>query len=353
MRFSDGPGAADPLAGGIGDMDFGRMPRRDVLLGAGALGGGLLLAGCKARKGAAADPKLLRASTVGKGDANAELLSRISGIKPDGFRVEYSNFQSGHLVVEALNGGSLDLGNMSEIPPVFAAASTIQSFRQIAVAHGDVNNQVIIVPRGSKIETLADLKGRRVGYIRATTSHYYLIQMLRSVGLGWGDITPVAIGVSDGAAAFSSGALDAWAIYGFPIQRAIAIDGARILKTARGFLSGNYLVVAHVDALADPAKSAIIGDYLRVLKRAYAWAADHRAEWAVAVSRDIGVPLEYVQDQFRRASDVYTLRPVDDAAIRSQQQVADVFAEQKLIPRAVDVRPLWDDRFNGIIQERV
>ncbi len=65
------------------------------------------------------------------------------------------------------------------------------------------------------------------------------------------------------------------------------------------------------------------------------------------------MPLEYVQDQFRRASDVYSLRPVDDAAIRSQQQVADVFAEQKLIPRAVDVRPLWDDRFNSIIQEKV
>ena len=179
------------------------------------------------------------------------LLWRAAGITPLDFSVHYAEFQSGHLVVEAFNGGSLDYGGMSEIPPVFAASSPIHSFRQIAVAHGDVNNQVVLVPRGSRIESLEGLRGKRIGYVRATTSQYFLIRMLQSVGLGWSDIEPVALGVPDGAAAFSSGALDAWAIYGFPIQRAIATDGARILKTAYGFLSGNYLVAAHVDALAE------------------------------------------------------------------------------------------------------
>ncbi len=64
------------------------------------------------------------------------------------------------------------------------------------------------------------------------------------------------------------------------------------------------------------------------------------------------MPLAYVQDEFHRKSDLYSLRPVDDAAIASQQAVADVFAEQKLIPARVDVRPLWDNRFNSIIEGR-
>lgn len=321
--------------------------RRAFLGGAAALGGGLLLAGCHGRR---TDAGALRVGTVGKGDA--DLLLRSADLRPEGFQVRFINFQSGHLVVEALDAGGLDYGGMSEIPPIFAAASTLQSFRQIAVAHGDVNNQVILVPKGSRITSLADLKGRRVGYVRATTSHYFLIRMLQSVGLGWSDITPVAMTVTDGQAAFSSGALDAWAIYGFPIQRAMALEGARILKTALGYLSGNYLVVAHVDALKDPAKSDLVGRYLQLLRRGYAWAAAHQEAWAEAMSRQIGVPLGYVQDQLRRASDVYTLRPVTEAAIRSQQQVADVFADQKLIPRRVDVRPLWDGRFNSILQQR-
>jgi sulfonate transport system substrate-binding protein len=243
-------------------LDF---DRRSILFG------GLLLAGCG--KSASGGEPVLRVSITGKGESDTGLLLRTAGVTTPGFHVDYSNFTSGALVIEAMNGGSLDYGGMSEIPPVFAAASSHQSFRQIAVVHGDVNNQVVLVPKGSKIDSLAGLKGKRVGYVRATTSQYFLIRMLESVGLGWGDITPVAMGVSDGAAAFSTGALDAWAIYGFPIQRAVATEGARILKTALGFLSGNYIASAHVDALADPAKVEIIGNYLRATRRAYAWAA--------------------------------------------------------------------------------
>jgi len=295
----------------------------------------------------------LRASIVGRGEGDTRLLFDTAGIHPPGLSLEFSTFASGQLVVEALDGGALDVGNMSEIPPIFAAASNIHSFRQIAVLHGDVNNQVVLVPRGSPLQTLADLKGKRVGYVRATTSQYFLLRMLHSAGLDWNDIVPVPMEVADGLAAFSNGTLDAWAIYGYPIQRALATQGARILKTALGILSGNYLLSAHVDALADAAKVRLIGEYLRASKRGYAWAVTHEDLWTETIARDIGVPLDYIRDEFKRKSDTYSLRPVDDAAIASQQNVADVFAQQKLLPRAVDVRPLWDDRFNGIIREPV
>ncbi|UZW57758.1 ABC transporter substrate-binding protein [Sphingobium sp. JS3065] len=321
---------------------------RRAFMAAGAASG-LLLSGCGA--GGGSRPRL-RVSITGKGEGDSRLLFKAAGIAPRNFDIHYSEFQSGHLVVEALNGGSLDYGGMSEIPPIFAAASTIQSFRQIAVANGDVNNQVVLVPKGSKARSIADLKGKRVGYVRATTSQYFLIRMLEEGGLGWDDITPVAMGVSDGAAAFSQGALDAWAIYGFPIQRAIATEGARILRTAYGILSGNYLVAAHVDALADPELSEILREYLGLAQQAYGWAAAYQDEWAKIVAQDIGVPLDYVTDQFRRKSATYELRPVTDAAIASQQQVADLFFGQKLLPKAVDVRPLWDKRFNDSIPKR-
>ena len=210
----------------------------------------------------------------------------------------------------------------------------------------------IIARKDAGIATLKDLKGKRVGYVRATTAQYFLIRMLEEVGLSWDDITPVAMGVSDGAAAFSQGALDAWAIYGFPIQRAIATEGARILRTAYGILSGNYLVSAHVDALADPDKAAIIREYLALVQQGFGWAAAHQDEWAGIVAQDIGVPRDYVLDQFRRKSATYELRPVTPQAIGSQQQVADVFFKAGLVPKRVDVRPLWDARFNDAIPKR-
>lgn len=325
-----------------------RLARRAVIAGGGALLGAAL-AGCG--RGAAA-PAALRVSVTGKGESDMRLLFKAAGIAPD-VPLAYSEFQSGHLVVEALNAGSLDFGGMSEIPPVFAAASTVQSFRQIGVYHGDVNNQVVLVPKGSAARSIADLKGKRVGYVRATTTQYYLIKMLREAGLQWSDIDAVAMTVSDGAAAFSRGSLDAWAIYGFPIQRAIATDGARVLKTALGYLSGNYIISAHKDALADPVRAKWIGRYLQLVRRAYRWAAANEAEWAGIVAAEIGVPRDYVLDQFRRKSASFELRPVSEAAIRSQQEVADVFTAAKLLPGKVDVRPLWDDRFTADIAKEI
>ncbi|MGI4879579.1 MAG: hypothetical protein ACRYG4_19060, partial [Janthinobacterium lividum] len=68
--------------------------------------------------------------------------------------------------------------------------------------------------------------------------------------------------------------------------------------------------------------------------------------------KSVGVPLPFVEDQFRRRSATYELRPVTPAAIASQQAVADVFAAQKLLPRRVDVAPLWDARFNPVLEEK-
>ncbi|HEX5659001.1 MAG TPA: aliphatic sulfonate ABC transporter substrate-binding protein [Polyangiales bacterium] len=315
--------------------------RRTWLAGTGAL----LLLGCKSDA-----PATLRVGRTGKG--NYDMIIRAAKLEPKDLKVQYSDFQSGHLQVEALNGGSRDFGGMSEIPPVFAAASSIQSFKQIATVNADVNNQVVLVPKGSAIQTLADLKGKRVGYVRATTSQYFLIRMLQSAGLGWADIEPVSLNVSDGAAAFSAGSLDAWAIYGFPIQRALALDGARVLKTALGILSGNYIVSAHVDALAKPELRKAIGEYLGVYKRAFAWQQQHWDDYASLLAKEIDVPLQYAKDAVANRSGPTTLLPVSETSIKSQQEVADVFFDAGLIPKRVDVRPLWDDSFSAVIESR-
>jgi sulfonate transport system substrate-binding protein len=120
------------------------------------------------------------------------------------------------------------------------------------------------------------------------------------------------------------------------------------LKTALGFLSGNYILAAAKEAFGRPQRRADCA-HLQDVQKAYDWARAHDAQWAEVVARDIGVPLAYVQDQFAHRSAHFEIRPVTDQAIASQQSVADVFVQAKLIPRAVDVKPLWDDRFNATI----
>ncbi len=290
----------------------------------------------------AASPVTLRMTQFKAGDA---MVLRLAGQADTPYRVEWSEFASGNQMLEAINAGAIDLAYSSEIPPIFAALTDAQ-VKVIGVIRGDVNEQTVLVPAGSTIKGFADLKGKRVGYVRATTTHYYLLRMLASVGLSWSDITPVNLSPSDGAAAFRSGALDAWAIYGYSVPLAVH-GGARVLATAKGFLSGNYLNLGRPGALAEPDRRAAMIDLLGRIARAYAWIDDHHAEYAKAQATALNVPEDAIRSLVDNVSQPRRLTAPLDADVASQQLVADTFSKAGVLPRPVDVTPLWDRTFGA------
>lgn len=266
-----------------------------------------------------------------------------AGVASFPYKSALAEFAAGNLIVEALAAGSLDCGGMSEIPPIFAAASNAP-MKVIAVLRGDVNNQVVLVPKNSAITDPSQFKGKRIGYARSTTSHYFLLQLLKEKGLSFKDIEPVALAPQDGFAAFQSGQLDAWVIFGLVVELAKS-QGARVLRTADGYLSGNYVISASTKAIADPLKHAAIGDYLQRLAKVYQWINDNPQPWAAKSGRLAGVSPQLFLNQVRQRSQPFKLVAVDDAAIASQQKVADTFAQAGLLARRIDVKPLWDRSF--------
>lgn len=260
------------------------------------------------------------------------------------YKVEYSEFAGGNLIVEALASGSLDVGGMSEIPPIFS----IQSHRQprlIAVLQGDVNNQVFLIPKDSKVESVGQLRGKRVGYVRSTTSHYFLIKALKEQGLSMNDITAVALTPQDGFSAFQSGQLDAWVIYGVFIQLAKFRSGARVLKTALGYLSGNYLIAARPAALEEPLRKQAIQDYIQRQARTLEWINDNPEPWAAKSAQLLGVDKAVFLDMYNNRSQPSQIIAVNDQAIASQQAVADLFFDAGVLSERLDVSPLWDRSF--------
>jgi sulfonate transport system substrate-binding protein len=321
---------------------FPPSPSRRGLIGGGA--SLALLSACAPKgPGAAADLKslTLRVATFKGG---VQTFFAAAGVADTPYRLAYSEFASGNLITEAINGKAIDVGSMSEIPPIFAARPD-SLLKVVAVLRGDVNNQVTLVPKGSAITRAADLKGKRVGYVRATTAQYFLLRLLQEQGLTFADITPIALTPQDGLAAFGRGALDAWVIYGIDSTLARVQFGARVLTTALGRLSGNYVYAALNEAVADPVRHAAIADYLTRVKRAYAWAEANPEAWAGIVAASTGAPASIYLSQRRERSGPTALGPVDDAAMQSMQAVADAFAKAHVIPAAVDTRPLWDRSF--------
>lgn len=325
------------------------LSRRHLLAGGLSVAGFSALAACSPKSAApgSLEDLTLRAATY---RGNLEAFFQQAGVADTPYKIAKSEFAGGNLIVEAINAGALDVGGMSEIPPIFVAGAPGNQVRIVAVLQGDVNNQVVLVPKDSKARAFADLKGKRIGYVKATTSHYILLRLLEEAGLKWADIKPVALSPQDGLAAFSSGAIDAWVIYGVIVQQARAA-GARVLRTALGILSGNYLVGAAKSALDDPLKRQALGDYLGRYAKVAQWANADDARWAQARSAATGVPAALYLREFKERSAPTRLLRISDAAIASQQGVADAFAAAGLIPAKVDVRPLWDDRLSSALPD--
>jgi sulfonate transport system substrate-binding protein len=282
------------------------------------------------------------------GYATQQLLLQKAGLDNTPYKVTDSVFQGGNLQLEALGAGAIDLANASEIPPIFAAQSGgVGTLETIAVRQGTTLLQEVVVPAGSAIKTVADLKGKKVAYVQNTTAHLFLFESLEKAGLKWSDITPVALSTSDGLAALLSGQVDALASYGNAIIAAHA-KGATTLVDARDLLSGNYPFLVLPKTLADPKLKAAIVDFFSREQRAYNWARANPDAWAAVVAAQTKQPVAQAKESFvdgekQRPSKFVT---ITDAEIASQQNVLDTFVKAGILKKSFDITPFWTKALN-------
>lgn len=141
--------------------------------------------------------------------------------------------------------------------------------------------------------------------------------------------------------------MDAWTIWDPYTAQAQAAYGARVLVDGNGYSNGLAFQVAGERALADPGKAAAIRDYLTRLARARVWANQHPEQWAKVWAQQTGLPYEAVLTAARRSTTVPI--PIDDAVVASEQEIADAFADARLVPRRIRFADFVDRRFNDVL----
>ena len=114
-----------------------------------------------------------------------------------GIAIKWVEFSAGPPMMEAMNAGSVDFGQVGDSPPVFAQAAGANI---VYVAGQPITNgQGILVKQDSEIRKLADLKGKRIALGKGTSAHNVTIMALENAGLQFGDITPVYLNPPEGA----------------------------------------------------------------------------------------------------------------------------------------------------------
>ena len=105
--------------------------------------------------------------------------------------------------------GGYDVIGTGFTPPITALAKG-HDVVYVGISGPRIENGRLVTLAGSGIETVADLKGRRVGIAHGSWQTSLLLLALDRVGLTWADVEPVDTGVHEGGAALVAGDLDAW-----------------------------------------------------------------------------------------------------------------------------------------------
>jgi sulfonate transport system substrate-binding protein len=253
-------------------------------------------------------------------------------LSPLGVAVTWTEFNAGPIQLEALNVGAIDFGDVGEAPPIFAqAAGAPLVYAGATVPRPRL--EAVIVPKGSPIQTVADLKGKRIAYNKGSNVQYFLVKLLEKHGLKYSDVQSVFLPPPDARAAFEKGAVDAWIIWDPFLAAAQKTLDAQLLVDATGVAHNRLYYFSSRDYATH--HSDVLRIAIEEVNHIDTWIANHKDTAATELSQVLGLDKRITEVFVGRAA--YGTAPVTQAILNEQQAIADTFFELKLIPKKLNL----------------
>jgi sulfonate transport system substrate-binding protein len=258
------------------------------------------------------------------------------------YKIEWSTFTSGPPLLEAASAGAIDIGSVGNTPPIFAAAANAK-VSVVSVAKGNVESDALLVPSGSPLHNVSDLRGKTIGVAKGSSAHGQILLTLRKAGLSTRDVKLSFLQPSEAYAAFNQHQIDAWATWDPYTSQAELESKARVLVDGTGVANGYTFEVAGTNALGDAGKNAAIRDFVVRIAKAQQWANTHRSAWADAWAKETGLKLDVANKAVNTGPDLPV--PLDDQVVTSEQNLADAFTADKSLAGKVNFAKFVDRRF--------
>lgn len=253
-------------------------------------------------------------------------------LESKGVTVKWVEFTAGPPLIEALNVGSINVGWVGDAPPIFGQSAGANIVYAAALPSNGEGEAIFVKP-DSPIQSVADLKGRKIGVGKGTSAHNLLVAALEKEGIAFTDIEPVYLSPADAAAAFANDKIEAWSVWDPFFAIAEVRYQPRILTRSGDVLDVNTYFVANKDfAQAHP---EYVSTTIAALGEAAAWADQNRDKVAQALHEVTGVPLEAQTLAANRSK--FGIFPIDEKIVANQQATADRFYKLGLIPNAIKI----------------
>jgi taurine transport system substrate-binding protein len=209
--------------------------------------------------------------------------------KATGFKINWRQFGGGGDVIRAMASGDVQLGEVGSTG-VATAISQGMDVDLFWILEDIAAAEALVARNGSGVNTVADLKGKKVGTPFVSTSHFQLLYAMQQAGLKPGDVQVLNMRPPEIAAAWGRGDIDATFIWD-PVLTTVKKNG-KVLMTSgdickKGACTFDALIVTKKFAKENPefmvalvkAIAKADADYR---SNAKAWTADQAKVAAVA-----------------------------------------------------------------------
>lgn len=267
-------------------------------------------------------------------------------VQPKGIKVEYKYFPVFTDMLTALNSGQIDLTEVGDVGALQSFVNTNGKVKIVAVTQPNDLNGGLIVPKNSTVKTFADLKGKRVVFLKSTNTYPGFLHLLKRYKLKESDFTISEISGPAANAAFTSGQIPGY----FTIDPNLADigqhTGARKILTYRDMGVANiYPYVATSDAIKSKPKA--IAAVVKALSDNFEWIKKNPAKQAQLVAPKLGFTEAAIKVTNRRGAQ--GLQMIDKAWLKKEQKVIDEYAQTKIIAKPVKASDVFLSTFNSSI----
>ncbi|MDT0612255.1 NrtA/SsuA/CpmA family ABC transporter substrate-binding protein [Streptomyces lancefieldiae] len=238
---------------------------------------------------------------------------------------------------QSLNADRLDIATGS-ITSGITSLSQKAGFEFFTATAPDGAGEGILAKDGSGIDSVQDLKGRKVAVNQGGTGEYLLLKALEKAGLDADDVERVHLKPDQTAGVFNAGKVDAWAVWATYSVAEIGGGQAHFVADGKEIGSDNYSLTAVRTAFAE--------EHPQVVKALYQYLHDGSVkqkrdpEAYLNVNTDAGPQAltgEAKRVQIEFTSQGGTVEPITDADVERFQNVAAFYAEQRVTRTRVDV----------------
>ena len=237
---------------------------------------------------------------------------------------------------EALRANAIDVGSTAGSAALLARSNG--SPIQVIDIYSQPEWSALVVPEGSDITSVEDLKGKQIAATKGTDPYFFLLQSLEEAGLSPEDVTVQNLQHADGWAALQNGSVDAWAGLD-PIMAGAEAAGAELVYRNVDFNSYGFLNATESFITEKPDVAQTVVD---VYEHARDWALTHEDETAQILSDVAGLDLAVATKVITERSNLDVDNVPGEAQLKVLSTIGPIFVEtgdvleQKQVDDALD-----------------